>query len=128
MEAGFTEADLLWTPDYRETHDDVNRRVTSALDTIFHSDHEQCRLFFATVSLIDVNSKYRQSYLSPRMEVSLVDSYACVITAPGSFPQEVSIGDYHVLSEAEIKKTFSSWAGIIPVVVKASAVNGELHN
>ncbi|KAN0097173.1 Histidine phosphatase superfamily [Tylopilus felleus] len=87
LEAGFTEADLLWTPDYRETHDDVNRRVTSALDTIFHSDHEQ--------------------FIS--------------ITTHGGF-----IGGF--LRVCHHRPWFLPTGGIIPVVVKASAVNGELHN
>ncbi|KAF8550479.1 phosphoglycerate mutase [Imleria badia] len=41
FEDGFTEADLLWRPDYRETHADVDRRVTSVLDAIFQNDREQ---------------------------------------------------------------------------------------
>lgn len=44
FEDGFTEADLLWKPDYRETHADVNRRVMSVLDAIFQTDREKCRL------------------------------------------------------------------------------------
>ncbi|KAG6369495.1 histidine phosphatase superfamily [Boletus reticuloceps] len=43
FEDGFTEADLLWKPDYRETHADVDRRVTRVLDDIFQNGHEQCR-------------------------------------------------------------------------------------
>jgi broad specificity phosphatase PhoE len=42
FEDGFTEDDLLWKPDYRETHADVERRVTSVLDKIFRDDDEQC--------------------------------------------------------------------------------------
>ncbi|KAH0825892.1 hypothetical protein J3R83DRAFT_7700, partial [Lanmaoa asiatica] len=48
FEAGFTEANLLWKQDYRETHADIVGRVTRVLDTIFHNDREQCRLFFSS--------------------------------------------------------------------------------
>jgi len=34
-EPGFTEQDELWTPDYRETNDEADVRLKSALDTIF---------------------------------------------------------------------------------------------
>lgn len=43
FEEGFTEGDELWTPDYRETHDDIDRRAERALDMIFRNDTEQCR-------------------------------------------------------------------------------------
>ncbi|KAF8841585.1 phosphoglycerate mutase-like protein [Paxillus ammoniavirescens] len=40
FEQGFTEEDLLWTPDYRETHADIDLRARDALDKIFDDDSE----------------------------------------------------------------------------------------
>ncbi|KAG8218932.1 hypothetical protein J3R82DRAFT_4640 [Butyriboletus roseoflavus] len=50
FEEGFTERDELWTPDYRERHDDIDRRARHTLDMIFNNDTEQCKrcLFFST--------------------------------------------------------------------------------
>jgi hypothetical protein len=42
FEEGFAEKDELWTSDYRETHDDIDRRARLVLDMIFHNDVEQC--------------------------------------------------------------------------------------
>ncbi|KAI9574378.1 histidine phosphatase superfamily [Boletus coccyginus] len=41
FEEGFTERDELWTPDYRETYGDIDRRARHVLDMIFHNDTEQ---------------------------------------------------------------------------------------
>ncbi|KIK29101.1 hypothetical protein PISMIDRAFT_517630 [Pisolithus microcarpus 441] len=41
IEAGFTEEDELWTPDVRETWEDVDVRVKTVLDMIFENDKEQ---------------------------------------------------------------------------------------
>jgi len=40
FEQGFTEEDLLWAPDYRETHADIDLRARDALDMIFDNDSE----------------------------------------------------------------------------------------
>ena len=42
FEEGFAENDQLWTPDYRETYDDIDRRARHVLDMIFHNDKKQC--------------------------------------------------------------------------------------
>ncbi|KAF9226834.1 phosphoglycerate mutase-like protein [Gyrodon lividus] len=41
FEEGFTEEDLLWEPDHRETHADIDRRARNVLDMIFDNDEEQ---------------------------------------------------------------------------------------
>ncbi|KAI6163259.1 histidine phosphatase superfamily [Pisolithus thermaeus] len=41
IEDGFTEEDELWTPDVRETWEDVDVRVKAVLDMIFKNDKEQ---------------------------------------------------------------------------------------
>ncbi|KAI6034576.1 histidine phosphatase superfamily [Pisolithus microcarpus] len=47
IEAGFTEEDELWTPDVRETWEDVDVRVKTVLDMIFENDKEQCNDLFS---------------------------------------------------------------------------------
>ena len=44
VEAGFTEMDVFWYPDLRESEDEVDFRAKVVLDTIFggDSDKEQC--------------------------------------------------------------------------------------
>ncbi|KIK96135.1 hypothetical protein PAXRUDRAFT_826293 [Paxillus rubicundulus Ve08.2h10] len=40
FEQGFTEEDLLWAPDYRETYANIDLRVRDVLDMIFDNDSE----------------------------------------------------------------------------------------
>ncbi|KAF8545994.1 phosphoglycerate mutase-like protein [Imleria badia] len=47
FEEGFTQGDELWTTDYRETHDDIDRRAKHVLDMIFQNDKEQFISFTA---------------------------------------------------------------------------------
>jgi len=41
FEQGFGELDQLWTPDYRETYGDIDRRARHVLDMIFQNNKEQ---------------------------------------------------------------------------------------
>ena len=78
FEEGFTERDELWKPDYRETHDDIDRRAKNVLDKIFDRDAERCRRspssFFSPLSV-----------RLPRCWSSLVALSVISITAHGGF-------------------------------------------
>ena len=43
FEEGFEEEDLLWTPDTRETKEQVAERAAMVLDTILTQDTEACQ-------------------------------------------------------------------------------------
>jgi len=87
FEEGFAEKDELWTSDYRETHDDIDRRARLVLDMIFHNDVEQ--------------------FIS--------------ITAHGGI-----IGGF--LRMCNHRPWILPTGGILPVVVKGSAIGGKRRN
>lgn len=43
FEEGFEEEDLLWTPDTRDTKEQVAERAAAVLDRIFTQDTETCQ-------------------------------------------------------------------------------------
>lgn len=45
IEDGFSEKDVLWRPDTRETHAEMDRRIRSALDCIL-SKNDTCETYF----------------------------------------------------------------------------------
>lgn len=93
FEEGFTESDRLWTPHYRETHDDIDRRAKHVLDMIFQNDREQCGCCLISLwwdSLgAEAHSRFCQLYRSQRMVASLVVSCERAIIGLGFYPQEV---------------------------------------
>ena len=42
FEEGFTEEDVTWDPEIRETPEELDVRATKVLDVIFDNDEEQC--------------------------------------------------------------------------------------
>ncbi|KAG6369487.1 histidine phosphatase superfamily [Boletus reticuloceps] len=116
FEDGFTEADLLWKPDYRETHADVDRRVTRVLDDIFQNGHEQCR----SVSL----QRVLGAALRADGPFSYIDHDAWrfrrgILAGVSPLPL--------VSSHRRAEKHLSS-AGIMPVVVKGSTMDVQRRN
>lgn len=132
FEAGFTEDDELWTPDYRETHGDIDRRARHVLDIIFQNDREQCRCRSSLSLCLLVGSRRGSSSSMALSYIAygtwrLHQRFLAHVRSPaldpayGRFvPASISLGIHGLIVLSRI--------GVLPVVVKGSGVEGEWRN
>ena len=112
IEPGFSEEDLLWEAEVRESHAHVKERAKEVLDMMFKDNKKMCRLFCL---------RYLQSHFILYSVIS-VTAHGGIINALlivlGRTSYALPTGG-NLLAFAEALNLMNDVLGILPVVVRS---------